>query len=683
MKKRSLVVGIIVLLILLALGIKYSVHAGNYVDLTGNLLLKFPKDIDEANLYKDIKFVDEDNNEVPVLLNAITKREVVAVPMYDMSSLKIKLSSTYEKYSIEKYRNQAFVGTQENLRKLSVTMRDYPMEYGIALKEMPSGTGPVAQSDTANLERATNSAYSQTNVQVEGIDEGDMIKTDGKYLYYLNGMSLQIIKAEQGKMELCSKIKNDWENFSPEALYVEKERLILIGHSFNGRFPKTKCVIYDINDRKNPKLERSIEQEGYYFDSRKKGSKLYLFSSRHLYEGIDMKLEYKDSLKSDQIREISPKEIMIFPGCARSSLIVLSSVDIDGSAPSKITSLVGGQDELYMSEDNIYLSYQERRYQPFIMPAEQLNRIADQNIRKIKERTNIKKFEIKNDDIRYQSEATIDGWVLNQFSMDEKNGYFRVAYTGDRMEYKKGSSLAVFDKDMKRVGLIEHIAPGERIYSVRFMGDKAYMVTFKNVDPFFVLDLKDPKSPKMLGYLKIPGVSHYLHPYDENTVIGIGTDTVNNSKNTAFYLGMKISLFDVTDVSNPIEKDVEKIGDRGTSSEVLYNHRVLLYDAKRGLLGFPVSVTQVKGNRMNEKYEFPEYGEEVFQGAYLYKVSKNSIGLKGRVTHMPNFNPYHFDYEDRVKRMMYIGDVLYTLSGNKVMATDMNTMKMMGELSLK
>lgn len=683
MKKKTKTMIISVVAFIFFAGFTNIVYAETKVDLSHNLLLKFEDAVNTSKLYENIKFSDEDNNEVPVLLTAISNKEVVAVPVYDMSETKVVLSTTYQNYSVAKYEKQAFLGTKENLKRLSGLPGEYPVAYGIAVKAANPQLAPIESRNMQKEGAAEDFSHSQTNVQVEGIDEEDLVKTDGKYIYYLSEGRINIIETNQGKMNLAAHIKNDDKNFVPQSLYIDQHRLIVIGNSFGQKSENTKCVVYNVKDKKNITIERTIEQEGYYFNSRKKGSKLYIFSSKYLYDIGDSMPKYCDSLKSSEFKEILPNKIMIFPGCVRSSLVFLSSTDLYEAKETEISSFVGEQNELYMSQDHIYLSYQERKYRPFILSPIELNAMAALSKMDIKEKTIIKKFAMDGKQIHYKGEAIIDGWVLNQFSMDEKNGYFRVAYTEDQREYKHGSSLAVFDKDMKRVGIIKNIAPLERIYSVRFMGDRAYMVTFKNIDPFFVLDLKDPKNPKMLGYLKIPGVSHYLHPYDENTVIGFGNDTINNSKNRAFYLGLKISLFDVSDVSNPIEKDVKKIGDRGTTSELTDNHKVLMYDAKRGLLGFPVSVAKVQGPIMNEKYEFPQYGEEVFQGAYLYQVTKNDLRLKGTVTHIKDFKNYNYDYDDRITRMIYIDDVLYTISNNQVMSTNINTMKKISDLSIK
>ena len=212
------------------------------------------------------------------------------------------------------------------------------------------------------------------------------------------------------------------------------------------------------------------------------------------------------------------------------------------------------------------------------------------------------------------------------------------------------------------------------------MGDRAYMVTFRTVDPLFVIDLKDPEKPKILGALKIPGYSDYLHPYDENHIIGFGKDTVE-LKGQAYYLGMKIALFDVTDVSNPIQKFTENIGDRGTESEILRNHKALLFSKEKGLMAFPVTVMEVKGKNKFMDNGFPEYGQFSFQGAYVYNIDLvNGFTLKGRITHLSKDDYLRsgtgwYDSDKNISRLLYIKDNLYTLSNSIIKANELENLE--------
>jgi uncharacterized secreted protein with C-terminal beta-propeller domain len=249
---------------------------------------------------------------------------------------------------------------------------------------------------------------------------------------------------------------------------------------------------------------------------------------------------------------------------------------------------------------------------------------------------------------------------------------------------------------MNIAGKIEDIAPGEKIYSVRFIGNRAYMVTFRTVDPLFVIDLKDPKSPKILGKLKIPGYSNYLHPYDENHIIGFGKDAVevankdNNGNviNTnAYYLGMKIAIFDVRDVNNPIEEFKTTIGGRGTDSELLNNHRALLFSKEKNILAFPVTVMETTNN--SNTSSVPEYGKFTFQGAYVYNIDLvKGMTLKGKISHltdedyMKSGDYWYNESNKNVQRVLYIGDVLYTISNNKLMAHDIKNINKLGEIQI-
>ncbi|CAK4820236.1 unnamed protein product, partial [Aphanomyces euteiches] len=214
--------------------------------------------------------------------------------------------------------------------------------------------------------------------------------------------------------------------------------------------------------------------------------------------------------------------------------------------------------------------------------------------------------------------------------MDEYGGYFRIATTTGEAwrndEQTTKNNVYVLNEALEITGKLENLAPGERIYSTRFMGNRAYIVTFKQVDPLFVIDLTHPQAPKVLGSLKIPGFSDYLHPYDENHIIGFGKDTVEMSNGnggiagvgstTAFYQGMKIALFDVTDVSHPIEMFKESIGDRGTDSELLHNPKALLFNKEKGLLAFPVTLMKIDPNSKEQpalNNPSPAYGQFAYQ----------------------------------------------------------------------
>jgi uncharacterized secreted protein with C-terminal beta-propeller domain len=280
--------------------------------------------------------------------------------------------------------------------------------------------------------------------------------------------------------------------------------------------------------------------------------------------------------------------------------------------------------------------------------------------------------------------------VLNQFSMDEYDGYFRVATT--TQGETTGNHVYILDMDLNIVGSLENLAPGEMIYAARFMGGRGYLVTFEMIDPLFVIDLSDPYSPEVLGELKITGYSNYLHPYDENHLIGIGKQAVEaEEEGFAWYQGVKIALFDVSDVNNPQEISKYEIGDRGTDSTVLWDHKAFLFDESRNLMVIPVVVAEIHESDYPEGVPTWAYGEPVWQGAYVFHISLDAgIALEGAITHIENIaDPelqYYYYSPFSVERSLYItgeaGDVLYTISQAKIKMNSLENLEYINEVEL-
>jgi uncharacterized secreted protein with C-terminal beta-propeller domain len=282
--------------------------------------------------------------------------------------------------------------------------------------------------------------------------------------------------------------------------------------------------------------------------------------------------------------------------------------------------------------------------------------------------------------------------------MDQHGGFFRIATTtGDFWSNTSNNNVFVLDENLSIVAAIENIAPGERIYAARFIGERAYLVTFKDTDPFFAIDLADPYHPRILGNLTIPGYSDYLHPYDENHIIGIGKDTVESDRpDFAWYQGVKIALFNVTNVSDdapPVEMAKVVIGDRGTDSPLLRDHKALLFDREKNLFVIPVSVYEIDDS-IKEEYgndTAPVYGTFTFQGAYVYNLTlENGFVLRGTITHMDNATGtdggrWYYGYGDRgtsISRCLYIGDSLYTVSESMVKAHHLETLQELARIPL-
>jgi uncharacterized secreted protein with C-terminal beta-propeller domain len=239
--------------------------------------------------------------------------------------------------------------------------------------------------------------------------------------------------------------------------------------------------------------------------------------------------------------------------------------------------------------------------------------------------------------------------------------------------------LYVLDEGMNIVGKLEDLAKGESIYSARFIGNRAYLVTFVRIDPLFVIDLSDPANPKVLGELKIPGVSDYLHPYDENHIIGVGKSTGEvEPAGWARFKGVKLSLFDVSDVSNPKEVAKYEIGERGTDSEALRDHKAFLFSKSKNLLVIPVMLV--------EKTDEQSYWQPNWQGAYVFSLTlQDGFTLKGRITHADaaaSEERYYYYGPYSVTRSLYMDDVLYTISGTLVKANNLNDMSEISKVNL-
>ena len=285
----------------------------------------------------------------------------------------------------------------------------------------------------------------------------------------------------------------------------------------------------------------------------------------------------------------------------------------------------------------------------------------DAKIQEENRKTIIHKISIDEDKIEYVVKGTVPGRLLNQFSMDESGDRFRVATTIEYYIQHEGTirsnAVYVLDEQLNIVGELEDIAPEESIFSSRFMGDRLYLVTFEQIDPFFVIDLSND-TPKILGELKIPGFSNYLHPFDEDHVIGIGRDTKVDGNDRVQQLGVKIALFNVADVSDPKVLDDIVIGDRSTHSEAQYNHKAFFFDKSRNMLSIPISGDSDGLEDITSKMFAPEYNR--WSGFYVFDVdSTNGFSIKGTITHSDSDSRY---YGMGDARTFYIDDVLYTAS---------------------
>ncbi len=614
------------------------------------------------------------------------------------------------------------IGTYDNLMKLLEKSAGqdqmYPLRGTMKMSVAASGLGSQQEANKAESAPNADIGYSNTNVQVQGVDEADMVKTDGTYIYQVNKEQVLIIKAVPAdQMEVVAAIQLEDAGFTPVDLYLDAENLIVIGNYSQEipvlpeqsqlkvqiyppirSFQSTQAIIYNIKDKSQIVKVRELELEGSYLSSRKVDSSFYLLTNKYLnYYDIQKKEGitplWRDTVQGNGLLAEKLEEIHYFPDCTSPNYLTIAALDLGKpQAKAEIHSYLGSGTQVYASLQSLYVAVNQYTYADPAVPSTSIAyRPADTS-------TKIYKFALEPGKVQYYGSGTVAGTILNQFSMDENGDYFRIATTSGEMwrsdQYTSQNNVYILDQDLQLCGKLENIAPGERIYSTRFMGDRAYMVTFKKVDPFFVLDIKDPKNPIILGKLKIPGYSDYLHPYDENHIIGFGKDTVEtngwNGQGQAFYQGMKIAIFDVTDVANPVEMSRALIGDRGTDSELLRNHKALLFSQPKNLLAFPVRVMEVQNKTASGEGKYiPDYGSFAFQGAYIYRIDlTNGLQFRGRISHLSaedytKAGDAWFDTDKNVERALYIGDTLYTLSPDMIKAHNLSGLWEIKTLSLR
>jgi inhibitor of cysteine peptidase len=592
---------------------------------------------------------------------------------------------------------------------------------------------PMATSDGVTQNKALPTTggsgggdYSRTNVQVEGVDEADIVKTDGDYLYILKNQSVRIVKTlPAGSMKEVANLMMADENFSPSNLYVDGTKMVVMGTTWQqipypypmpvdammkiapGYYPpyysktRSEVRIYDIADRANPKLSRELKFDGSTVSSRKIGDKVYLVLQQPMMWAYPMLREatipeadlmptFSDSAKGSKDMAVARcGMVSILPHPTHPEYITVATVPLAGTTQEvKYEVVVGSAQNIYASLENLYVAMTEWNY------------VWSPDGSTAGEKTHIYRFAFTSDGVDFKADGMVPGRILNQFSMDEHHSTklragektFRIATTrGSTWDEKNPSTnnLYILNMSMDEIGSVEDLAPGEQIYSTRFMGDRAYMVTFRQTDPLFVIDTSDPRNPKVLGKLKIPGYSNYLHPYDETHLIGFGKEAVEaKDQNFAWYQGLKIALFDVTNPENPKEISNVVIGDRGTDSPLLHDHKALLFDKERGLMSFPVMVSELTPEQKAKNESGSEYGSPVYQGAYVFEISlSGGIKERGRITHysedtFKKAGDYWYSGTHDIHRVVRIGESLYTISNGAVHAHKLPNLGTLGTVEL-
>ncbi len=519
---------------------------------------------------------------------------------------------------------------------------------------------------------------SRTNTQVENVDEADIVKVDQNYIYYISEQKIVIIDATSPKdSKKISEIKYE-ENFNARELYINNNKMIVIGGKYDNYTTTCKTVnkkgdiayinnksviiLYDIADRSNPKEIRKIEVNGNYLSSRMIGDNIYFASTQNIYASSMLKIDkeelnetdympkYSDTLTNEENKCIDYSRIYCFEEMENTNYLMLVGFNIENSEDVDIQTFLGAGEYLYASEKNMYIAVSQTKY--------------DKNYNFKNSSTHILKFALNNGKIKFDAETDVNGIVNNQFSMDENGEYFRIATTVGKtwdMDKNTSNNLYVLNDKLEEVGKITKFAKAEKIYSVRYVGNKAYVVTFKEVDPLFVIDLSNPSKPKILGELKIPGYSTYLHPYDETHLIGFGYDTKADGTRITTN-GLKMVMFDISDFENPKELFKITVSDQNAYSSLEYNHKALLYSKEKNIIAFPLTI----------------YGNKLKSKAVIYQIGLDKgFTLKGEIS-----NNYDYDYKKEVERIVFVNNTYFALSKSIVKVADMDTLKVIKEIKI-
>jgi len=548
-------------------------------------------------------------------------------------------------------------------------------------------SGNAAKDESADMDLSEGSKeggkdYSTTNLQMEGVDESDIAKIDGSYIYTVEDKYIVITDIRDGKLEEVTRFlpKDCGAADRVMEIYVDGDQLILVVQGYetslgesskagsdkensdkessdeeiavsdasedsafcykmNGK-STTQIQVYSIVDRKNPEFEGRLIQDGYYNTSRKIGDVVYLFTQYNMTSDVTSYVEKKhgvedlkegngvSSLAEAVIPKVNGEKVaaseIYLPESSGESGILVSSLDVN--KPDKVLDsklVISGYAQTYISKDALYL-YEEDYDGAMI--------------------TNIAKFALDEGRISGVAAAAVSGYVRDTFAINASDGYLRVLTT-DYSTEDEVNALYILDENMKLTGQLTGIAPGEEIYAARFMGNTGYFVTYRNTDPLFTVDLSDPAKPEIIGELKVTGFSEYLHFWDDTHLLGIGYESDENTGNIE---NIKLSMFnienlgEVTEEAKLVLKDVDY-------SEALYDYKSVIISKDKNLIGLVCE--DYSGSRTKQTYQIYSYENGTF------KKQAEIPGING------------VNYEN--VRGMYSGNVFYLWINDNITSYDM------------
>ena len=526
---------------------------------------------------------------------------------------------------------------------------NYILEDAVAADGANTGGAETGSAKSSESTVSAGGGHSETYTQVAGVDEADIVKTDGRHIFCVTPYEpeLRIFNADGDDSRLAAEIDlteykagDSGDGCWPVELYVSGSRLIVLTEScYNAYYRNsdytydsacncTRALVFDVSDVQNPKLTDSAIQKGAYVSSRLIGSRLYTVSCTFTPFMRDLEESMPACGKGSTPDDIPSDRIYSVPNPESASFVTLTSFDIEDSAKQlESKSVLGAAGTVYCNENNMYLT------------SEKLDSYGSYLFYSADTATEIIKAKLDGD-IEFTASCEITGYIDSQYSMDEKDGYLRVATTS--ADEKEGNCVRVFDSELNEVGAVKGFASGENIKAVRYLGDYAYVITYRQIDPLFVVDLSKPSQPKLMGSVEISGFSTMLVPVDENTVLGIGVNT-SFEDDIEYQDGVKLALFDVSDKMAP------KVLDSKTYdlySPVTNEPKALVYNPERNDYIIPITdysdENGGKGGMLNFRVENGRLAE-----TDLYKTD-----------------------DDEITRCIYTGDHIYFITDSDVQSLE-------------
>ena len=569
-----------------------------------------------------------------------------------------------------------------------------PIAGGIAVPGVMNGA--IASTTTALAAGADVSAasgFTTTNNQVQGVDELDKVKTDGTYLYVATSQTVSIIKAQGGSTSVVSTIKMPLATIM--GIAMAPQRLAVVSQGSAGASMSLR--LYDVSNPSAPSLLNDVSVNGSHVAARVSQGYLYEIIQQGSYVVTgsgNVTAQYPTLVEGGVRSALPPGSTYYTPNRSQVNVYtIIVSLSMTTGSQHSVAVLTGPGSTVYASTSNIYVVYPNYpTYYVDNIPGDVFGGQAGPAAIRVTQPQNSTVFRVAylNGDIAVKSAGSFPGIVLNQFSMDEYNGYFRVATSRAVSSEGVGSrsdDVYVLNQSLKQVGTLQNIAPGENIYAVRFLGETGYVVTFQQIDPLFAISFKDPTNPVIQSALKTSGFSDYLHPFGDGYLIGVGKDAMPSSTgNFAWYLGLKLSLFHVAPDGTSTEVSRYLIGDRGTDSAVLNDHLAFTFDATRSIMVLPVNLAKVQGSQTQSPGAPPPFGQIVWQGVYVINVTTSGFNLMGTVTQNPAGAGVQSFWGGSnghvIDRSVIVGNTLYTVSQNEVMASDLSNFSTLATVPL-